>query len=90
MHEHFEYFLKLGQTDPITISLISIIRKGESIDHAFQKQYDRELSIAKDWINMPDSFKTRIGNPTLQVSFENAKGKRFSWAKNSTNKILAD
>ena len=77
LHAHFEYFLKLSQTDPITISLISIMRKGESIDQAFQKQYDKELSIAKDWINMPDSFKTRIGNPTLQASFENAKKRDF-------------
>jgi hypothetical protein len=77
LHAHFEYFLKLGQTDPIAFSLIPIMRKGESVDQAFQKQYGKLLSIAKDWINTPDSFKTRIGNPSLQASFENAKERDF-------------
>ena len=77
LHAHFEYFLKLGQTDPIAFSLIPIMRKGESVDQAFQKQYSKLLSIAKDWINTPDSFKTRIGNPSLQASFENAKERDF-------------
>ena len=77
LHAHFEYFLKLGQTDPIAFSLIPIMRKGESVDQAFQKQYGKLLSIAKDWINTPDSFKTRIGNSSLQASFENAKERDF-------------
>ncbi|MDA0848392.1 MAG: DUF4838 domain-containing protein, partial [Verrucomicrobia bacterium] len=76
-HKHFNYFLKLGQTDPIASSLIPIIRKGESTDDAFNKEYDKPLSIAHDWINTPHLFKTRIGNPLLKVSFENAKQRDF-------------
>ena len=77
LHKHFNYFLKLGQTDPIASSLIPIIRKGESTDDAFNKEYDKPLSIAQDWINTPHLFKTRIGNPLLKVSFENAKQRDF-------------
>jgi len=77
LHKHFNYFLKLGQTDPIASSLIPIIRKGESTDDAFNKEYDKPLSIAHDWINTPHLFKTRIGNPLLKVSFENAKQRDF-------------
>jgi len=77
LHKHFNYFLKLGQTDPIASSLIPIIRKGESTDDALNKEYDKPLSIAHDWINTPHLFKTRIGNPLLKVSFENAKQRDF-------------
>ena len=77
LHEHFNYFLKLGQTDPIGCSLIPIMRKGESTDEAFKKQYDNPLSIAHDWINTPRLFRTRIGNPLLEASFENAKERDF-------------
>lgn len=77
LHEHFNYFLKLGQTDPIAFSLIPIMRKGESTGNAFNKQYDNPLSIAHDWINTPRLFRTRIGNPLLEASFENAKERDF-------------
>ena len=77
LHKHFNYFLKLGQTDPIASSLIPIIRKGESTDDAFNNEYEKPLSIAHDWINTPHLFKTRIGNPLLKVSFENAKQRDF-------------
>ena len=77
LHKHFNYFLKLGQTDPIACSLIPIMRKGESTGDAFNKQYNKPLSVAYDWINTPRLFKTRIGNPLLRVSFENAKQRDF-------------
>ena len=77
LHKHFNYFLKLGQTDPIASSLIPIIRKGKSTDDAFNNEYDKPLSIAHDWINTPHLFKTRIGNPLLKLSFENAKQRDF-------------
>ena len=45
LHAHFEYFLELGQTNPIPCSMVPIIREQGSIDEAFEKQYDKELSI---------------------------------------------
>lgn len=77
LHKHFEYFLKLGQTNPIPCSMVPIIREQGTIDETFEKQYDKGLSIARDWINAPSAFVTRIGNPLLEASFVNAKERDF-------------
>ena len=77
LHRHLEYFLKLRQSDPIPSSMVPIIREQDTIDEAFKKHYDQELSIARDWVNAPHSFVTRIGNPSLKASFENAKERDF-------------
>ena len=77
LHAHFEYFLELGQTNPIPCSMVPIIREQGSIDEAFEKQYDKELSIARDWMNTPSAFLTRIGNPLLEASFKNARERDF-------------
>ena len=77
LHAHFEYFLELGQTNPIPCSMVSIIREQERIDEAFEKQYDRKLSIARDWINAPSAFKSIIGNPLLEASFKDARERDF-------------
>ena len=77
LHAHFEYFLELGQTNPIPCSMVPIIRGKGRIDEAFEKQYDKELSIALDWINVPSEFVTRIGNPLLEASFKNARERDF-------------
>ena len=36
LHAHFEYFLKLGQSNPIPCSMVPIIRKQGTIDEAFK------------------------------------------------------
>lgn len=77
LHEHFNYFLKLGQTDPIPCSMVPLIRKQVTIEEKFKKQYEKQLSIASDWINAPQLFKTRIGNPLLKASFESAIERDF-------------
>tara|TARA_B100001093_G_scaffold241080_1_gene230837 strand:- start:53 stop:2482 length:2430 start_codon:yes stop_codon:yes gene_type:complete len=77
LHKHFNYFLKLGQTDPIPCSIVPILRGQDTIDEAFKKRYEKELSIGKDWINASQLFETRIGNPLLKASFENAKERDF-------------
>ena len=68
--------MELGQTNPIPCSMVPIIRE-QSIDEAFEKQYDKELSIVRDWINAPSAFVTRIGNPLLEASFKNAIERDF-------------
>jgi hypothetical protein len=77
LHKHFSQFLKLGQTDPISCSMIQIIKENPTIEGLFQKQYEKELSIGFAWINAPNSFRTRIGNPLLEASFENATKRDF-------------
>ena len=77
LHKHFNYFLKLGQTDPIPCGMVSILREQDTIEEVFKKQYEKELSIANDWINASQLFETRIGNPLLKASFENAKERDF-------------
>ena len=77
LHENFNYFLKLGQTDPIPCIMVPLIRKQVTIEEKFKKQYEKQLSIASDWINAPQLFKTRIGNPLLKASFENAIERDF-------------
>ena len=77
LHAHFEYFFKLAQSNPIPCSMVPIIRKQEGIDQDFKKHYDKELLIARDWINTPSAFKTRIGNPLLKASIKNAKERDF-------------
>ena len=77
LHKHFNYFLKLGQTDPIPCCMVSILREQDTIEEVFKKQYEKELSIANDWINASQLFETRIGNPLLKASFENAKERDF-------------
>ena len=77
LHRYFNYFLKLGQTDPIPCGMVSILREQDTIEEVFKKQYEKELSIANDWINASQLFETRIGNPLLKASFENAKERDF-------------
>ena len=77
LHANFEYFLKLEQSNPIPCSIVPMIRKLGSIDEAFKKKYGKELLIARDWINAPSAFVSRIGNPLLEASFENAKERDF-------------
>ena len=77
LHKHFNYFLKLGQTDPIPCGMVPILREQDRIEEIFKKQYEKELSIANDWINASQLFKTRIGNPLLKASFKNAKERDF-------------
>ena len=77
LHAHFEYFLKLAQSNPIPCSIVPIIRKEGSIDEAFKEQYYKELLIARSWINSSSAFETRIGNPLLQASFKNARERDF-------------
>ena len=77
LHAHFEYFLKLEQTNPIFCSLVPIIREQARIDTAFKKGYNKQLSIARDWLIKPSAFVARIGNPFLQASFENATERDF-------------
>lgn len=77
LHKHFSQFLKLGQTDPILCSMIPIIKENSIIEGTFKKQYEKELSIGLEWIKSTSSFRTRIGNPLLVASFENAKERDF-------------
>ena len=77
LHAHFNYFLKLEQTVPFRCSMVPIIREEGILDEAFKKQYEKELSIARDWVVTPSSFLTRIGNPLLEASFENARERDF-------------
>lgn len=77
MHKHFKYFLKMKQTNPIPCSLISIVKEDTFFDEAFMDRYERELSLAYDWIHFPELFKTRIGNPSLTASFRAAKARDF-------------
>ena len=77
LHKHFNYFLKLKQTDPTSCMLIPLMRKGESIDEGFKEKYSKLLSVANNWINRPHSFRTHIGNPLLKGSFENAMERDF-------------
>ena len=36
LHAHFEYFLELGQTNPIPCSMVPMTREQGSIDEAFE------------------------------------------------------
>jgi hypothetical protein len=57
--------------------MVPIIKENSIIEGTFKKQYEKELSIGLEWIKSTSSFRTRIGNPLLVASFENAKERDF-------------